>query len=735
MKHWLMYGIGCLLSFTASAQNVLPYLDDKLPIETRVKDALSRMTTEEKVKLCHAQSKFSSPGVPRLGIPEIWMSDGPHGVRMEIEWNSWNWAGWTNDSCTAFPSLSCLAATWNPEMAAIFGKAIGEEARYRKKDVILGPDGNIHRTPLGGRNFEYMGEDPHLTSQLVVPYIKGVQQNGVAACIKHYLLNDQETYRGHINVEVNERALNEIYLPPFKAAVEKGGVWTIMGAYNQYKNQHCCHNDTLLNKILKEQWKFDGCVITDWGGAHDTYQAAMNGLDIEMGSYTNGLTTESQFTYDDYYLANPYLKMLKEGKVPMSTLDDKASRILRLIFRTSMNRNRPWGVFGGKEHLNVADKIATEGIVLLKNNKNGKAPLLPLQADSYKTILVVGDNAIRSLTEGGGSSELKPHIEISPLQGLQEKYGDKIVYAQGYKAGKPMYGAVEEIPQEVQDSLRREAVEMAKKADLVIYVGGLNKNDHQDCEGNDRLSYGLPFSQDKLIEELVKVNPKMVMVLLTGNAVAMPWEKQISSILYSWYPGSASGRALAEILSGDVTPSGKLPMSIPFELQDVPAHHFGTISYPGDSINEVYKEGIFVGYRWYDTKKIPVRFPFGHGISYTTFQYGTPQLSSPILNQDKTITVSLEVKNTGKVKGKEIVQLYIGSQNPLVERPLKELKHFKKIEILPGEKSMVSFTITPEDLAYFNDKTHSWQTDNGKYTIYIGSSSKDIRTSKIIEFK
>lgn len=733
MKHWFI--LGCLLAGTATAQDILPYLNDKLPLETRVKDALSRMTTEEKVKLCHAQSKFSSPGVPRLGIPELWMSDGPHGVRMEIQWNSWSWAGWTNDSCTAFPALSCLAATWNPEMASIYGKALGEEARYRKKDVILGPDGNIHRTPLGGRNFEYMGEDPYLTSQLVVPYIKGVQQNGVAACIKHYLLNDQETYRGHINVEVDERALNEIYLPPFKAAVEKGGVWSIMGAYNQYKNQHCCHNDTLLNKILKEQWKFDGCVITDWGGAHDTYQAAMNGLDIEMGSYTNGLTSESQFTYDDYYLANPYLKMLKEGKVPMSTLNDKASRILRLIFRTSMNRHRPWGVFGGKEHMDVAEKIATEGIVLLKNDKNGSKPLLPLQAGLYNKILVVGDNAVRSLTQGGGSSELKPQTEISPLQGLKAKYGDKITFAQGYKAGRPMYGAVEEIPQKVQDSLRQEAVALAKQADLVIYVGGLNKNDRQDCEGNDRLSYSLPFGQDKLIEELVKANPKMVAVLMTGNAVAMPWEKQVTSILYGWYPGSVSGKAFAEILSGEATPSGKLPMSIPFELKDVPAHRFGTISYPGDSINEVYKEGILVGYRWYETKNVPVRFPFGHGLSYTTFEYSSPTLSSATLGKDKTITLSLDVRNTGKVKGKEVVQLYMGTGKSPVLRPKKTLINFKKIEVLPGEKCHVSFTVTPDDLAYFDDKTHKWQTSSGKYTLYVGSSVKDIRATNSFELK
>ena len=357
--------LACSIS-TVSAQTPV-YMDDAQPIEARVKDALSRMTLEEKVALCHAQSKFSSAGVPRLGIPELWMSDGPHGVRAEINWNDWGYANWTNDSITAFPALTCLAATWNPEMSAKYGKAIGEEARYREKDVLLGPGVNIYRTPMNGRNFEYMGEDPYLAGVMCVPYIQELQKNGVAACVKHYALNNQELWRGHIDVNLSDRALYEIYLPAFKAAVEEGGAWSIMGAYNKIRGQHACHNDFALNKILKGDWKFDGCVITDWGGAHDTYEAAVNGLDIEMGSYTNGLTSESAFTYNDYYLANPYLQMLKDGKVPMSTIDDKASRILRLIFRTAMNRQKPYGSVATEEHYAAAREIGNEGIVLLKN--------------------------------------------------------------------------------------------------------------------------------------------------------------------------------------------------------------------------------------------------------------------------------------------------------------------------------------------------------------------------------
>ena len=355
------------------------------------------MTLEEKVALCHAQSKFSSPGVPRLGIPELWMSDGPHGVRAEINWNDWGYAKWTNDSITAFPALTCLAATWNPEMSAIYGKAIGEEARYREKDVLLGPGVNIYRTPLNGRNFEYMGEDPYLAGVMCVPYIREIQKNGVAVSVKHYALNNQELWRGHIDVQLSNRALHEIYLPAFKAAVQKGGAWTVMGAYNKVRGQHACHNDLLLNKILKNDWGFDGVVITDWGGAHDTYEAAMNGLDIEMGSYTNGLTSESVFTFDDYYLAKPYLRMLKEGKMPMSTVDDKASRILRLIFRTAMNRQKPYGSLTSEEHYQAAREIGNEGIVLLKNTPVQKkgTPLLPLDDSKYQRILEIGRASCR----------------------------------------------------------------------------------------------------------------------------------------------------------------------------------------------------------------------------------------------------------------------------------------------------------------------------------------------------
>ena len=719
--------LACSIS-TVSAQTPV-YMDDAQPIEARVKDALSRMTLEEKVALCHAQSKFSSAGVPRLGIPELWMSDGPHGVRAEINWNDWGYANWTNDSITAFPALTCLAATWNPDMSAKYGKAIGEEARYREKDVLLGPGVNIYRTPMNGRNFEYMGEDPYLASVMCVPYIQELQKNGVAACVKHYALNNQELWRGHIDVNLSDRALYEIYLPAFKAAVEEGGAWSIMGAYNKIRGQHACHNDFTLNKILKDDWKFDGCVITDWGGAHDTYEAAVNGLDIEMGSYTNGLTSESVFTYNDYYLANPYLQMLKDGKVPMSTIDDKASRILRLIFRTAMNRQKPYGSVATEEHYAAAREIGNEGIVLLKNApvvKKG-APLLPIDAAKYQNILVVGDNAVRLLNQGGGSSELKVKDMVSPLDGLRAVYGDKVAYAKGYAAGRPMYGRADEIPQNVVDSLRAEAVEMAKKADLVVLVGGLNKNHFQDCEGGDRLEYGLPFGQDELIEALLGVNKNLVLVLLSGNAVEMPWVSRVPAIVQGWYLGSMGGKSLADILSGAVNPSGKLPFSFPAKLTDCGAHAFDELSYPGDSIKQEYKEDILVGYRWHDTKKVPALFPFGHGLSYTTFTYGKPGASAKAMAADGTLTVTVAVKNTGSIAGKEIVQLYVGDDKCSVLRPVKELKHFAKVALAPGEEKNVTFTLTPDDLKFYDEASAAWKYEPGKFKAYVCASSADVR--------
>ncbi len=725
------------------------YLDKTAPIEQRVEDALSRMTLEEKVALCHAQSKFSSPGVERLGIPEVWMSDGPHGVRAEINWNDWGYSGWNNDSITAFPALTALAATWNPELAALYGKSVGEEARYREKDVLLGPGVNIYRTPLNGRNFEYMGEDPYLAGEMVVPYVQELQKNGVAACVKHFALNNQEKWRGTVNVDLSDRALYEIYLPAFKKAVKDGGAWAIMGAYNQIWNQHCCHNHRLLKDILRDEWGFDGVVITDWGGAHDTKEAALNGLDIEMGSYTNGLTSESQFGYDDYYLAKPYLEMIKSGEVPESTVDEKARNILRLIFRTAMNTDKPFGSKCTPEHYAAAKLIGDESVVLLKNSG-----ILPIDASDYKNILVVGDNAIRRLTDGGGSSELKPKDYVSPLSALQALWGDKVKYAPGYACGRTLYEAEDIVPQEEQDKLRKEAVEMAKDADLVIYIGGLNKNAWQDCESTDRREYELPFGQNQLIEELIKANPNIVIANISGNAYEMPWAKKVPAILHTSYLGTMGGATLADVLAGNVNPSGKLPYSIPVKIEDCGANSFGEISYPGIESSDMdvvaipgsvieggkkpqqtYKEDILVGYRWHDTKKIPALFPFGYGLSYTNFEYGRPVASAKALDENGKIEIEVPVTNKGNREGSEIVQLYISDLKSSLPRPVKELKGFSKVKLAPGETKTIKFEVTPDALKFFDDKKHEWVAEPGKFNALIGASSADIRHTLPFEYK
>ena len=691
-------------------------------IETKIDKIISTLTLEEKVAMCHAQSKFSSPGVERLGIPEIWMSDGPHGVRGEINWDNWGYANWTNDSITAFPALTCLASTFNPKLAKDYGISIGEEARYRKKDVLLGPGVNMYRTPLNGRNFEYMGEDPYLASKMVVPYIQGVQENGVAACVKHYALNNQELWRGHINVEVSDRALHEIYLPAFKAAVEEGKVWSIMGAYNQFRGQFCCHNDILLNKILKKDWAFDGVVITDWGGAHDTKQAALNGLDIEMGTGTDGLTTSTKNAYDSYYLANPFLKMLKSGEIKEDVLNDKVRRILRLMFRTNMNQNRPLGRINNQEHIDVARKIAGEGIVLLKNEKS----FFPIDASKKITIAVIGENATKSMTIGGGSSELKALNEVTPLDGLKNRYKNAtIIHAMGYASGPSAYGRV--IPSTLDaNKLKKEAIEAASKADVVLFFGGLNKNHLQDCEGVDRTEYKLPFGQDELLNELLKVNSNIGVVLVSGNAVEIPWISNVKAIMQTWYLGSVAGDAIADVICGDVNPSGKLPFSFPKKLSDNAAHSFGELSYPGDNVNQYYKEDILVGYRWHDTKKIKPLFAFGEGMSYTTFELSKLDSDKKVYSKDEAITITGTVSNKGNLDGAEVVQAYIGKLNSKVSRAEKELKGFQKVEVKKGENGTFKISIDTNSLSFYDESISNWNLEKGDYMIYVGNSSTNI---------
>ena len=724
---------------TTQAQSLPVYLDESKPIEQRIDDALSRMTLDEKIAVIHAQSKFSSPGVKRLGFPDLWTDDGPHGVRPDVLWDEWEQAGQTNDSCVAFPALTCLAATWNPQLARLYGESLAEEALYRNKNVMLGPGVNIYRTPLGGRNFEYMGEDPWLASRMVVPYVQGLQSKGVAACVKHYALNNDEEYRHQVNVVISDRALHEIYLPAFKAAVQEGGAWAIMGAYNLYQGVHNCHNATMLNKILKKDWGFDGVVISDWGGCHDTEEAIKNGLDLEFGSWTDGLTMGATNAYDNYYLALPYKKLIQEGKYTTKELDEKVRRVLRLFYRTNMKRNKPYGFLCSESHYEAALKIAQEGIVLLKNDGN----LLPLDINKTKKVLIVGENAIKMMTVGGGSSSLKAQKEILPLDGIKARFG-AVDYARGYvgdtvqsyngvTVGRSLYET------RTQAELTAEAVEKAKQADVVIFVGGLNKSNHQDCEGHDRQSYDLPYAQNEVIEAILKVNPRLVYVNISGNGAALPWINKVPAVVQAWFIGSEAGEAIASVLVGDVNPSGKLPFTWYASLNQCGAHATG--SYPGTwredykIIDEEYKEGIYVGYRYTDAKKLTPLFAFGHGLSYTTFKLGKAVANTQELTPTTQLTITVPVTNTGNCAGSETVQLYIAAKDSKVERPVKELKAFQKVYLQPGETRNVTLTIGKDALSYYDEMSGQWRADAGKYEAQIGTASNKLSTNYTFRLK
>ena len=725
------------------AQSLPAYLDETKDIEVRVEDALKRMTLDEKIRVIHAQSKFSSAGVPRLGFPDFWTDDGPHGVRPDVLWDEWDQAGQTNDSCVAFPALTCLAATWNPQLSLIYGESLGEEALYRGKDMILGPGVNIYRTPLNGRNFEYMGEDPYLSSRMVVPYIQGMQSKGIAACVKHYALNNDEEYRHQVNVIVSDRALHEIYLPAFKAAITEGKAWGIMGAYNLYKNQHNCHNAILLNKILKQDWQFDGVVVSDWGGTHDTDEAVKNGLDLEFGTWTDGLTMGATNAYDNYYLADAYKRLIKEGKYTTKELDDKVRRVLRLFYRTTMNRQRPHGFLCSESHYAAARKIAEEGIVLLKNDGG---TVLPININKVKNILVVGENAVKMMTVGGGSSSLKVQREVSPLDGLKARLRGiaEVDYARGYVGD--VTGAYNGVTtgqdlseSRSEDELIAEAVGKAKKADYVIVFGGLNKSDYQDCEGHDRKDYALPYAQNKLVEALAQVNTRLVFVNISGNAVAMPWINKVPAVLQGWFIGSESGNALASILVGDANPSGKLPFSWMQSLEQYGAHALG--AYPGKwrsdgkIIDEEYKEDIFVGYRWADQHKQKPLFPFGHGLSYTTFEYGGKSRIEKSADGTPLFTLHTSIKNTGSREGAETVQLYIRDVKSSLPRPVKELKGFQKVTLAPGEQRDITFTIDKSMLSYYDDSKGEWVMEPGRFEALIGASAGDIKSKVSFEMK
>lgn len=724
-----------LFSCTPKTGNGPVYLNPSAPLEERVEDAISRMTLEEKVAMTHAQSKFSSAGVPRLGIPELWHTDGPHGIRPEVLWDEWDQAGWTNDSCTAFPALVNLAATWDRELSRLYGDCIGQEARYRGKDILLGPGINMGRTPLNGRTFEYMGEDPYLAGELVVPYVQGVQANGVAACVKHFAVNNQETRRTATNSVVDDRTLYEIYLPAFRKAVVEGGAWAIMGSYNLYNGQFNCHNKKLLCDILKGEWGFDGVVVSDWGGCRDDDEAVTGGLDIEMGTWTNGLRGAASDSYSNYHLARPFLERLRDGRATEEQLNDKVRRILRTVFRTAMSPEPHYGSFTSPEHFAAARRIAAEGVVLLKNDGT-----LPLKLPEGGKLLVVGENAYKMMVVGGGSSNLKTKYEVIPLDALHEVYDGKVQveWQRGYVGDVTTDYNKVVTGQDLSESrsaaqLLADAVSAAREADVVLYIGGLNKSAGQDNEGTDRADIVLPYGQDALIEALAEVSAKLVVVNISGSPVAMPWAGRVNAIVQGWYGGSESGHALVDVLTGAVNPSGKLPFTMPLALSDGPLKT--ERQYPGVKEEgkqwwqEYYDEGVFIGYRWYDTHQIPVQFPFGHGLSYTRFEYS----DASVKKHADGWKVQLTLTNAGSVAGAEVVQLYVADPQACVERPAKELKGFEKVYLQPSESRKVSFVIGREDLSFFDAALHAWVAEPGEFKALVGSSSADIRAR--LEFK
>ncbi|HLP17352.1 MAG TPA: glycoside hydrolase family 3 C-terminal domain-containing protein [Bacteroidota bacterium] len=681
--------------------------------EKRIDRLIASMTVEEKCAMLHMNSMFSSTGVERLGIPELRCTDGPFGVREELERNSWNPLHLTTDSATFFPTGSALAATWNPARAYQYGVALGEETRARGKQVILGPAVNITRTPINGRTFEYMSEDPYLNSRLVVGYITGVQSTGTASCVKHFAVNNQESNREAIDVRVDERALREIYLPAFKAAVREADVRCIMSAYNKMRGRYCGENGYLLDTIAKGEWGFKGLVMSDWAGTHSTVPAVLNGLDVEMGT--------------DKYFTRPLLDSVKAGVVPMSVIDEKVRRILRVMLSVPRMKSVPaGGTIATAAHAKTAYQIASESIVLLKNS----AKLLPLSAKTIKTIAVIGDNATRLNQSGGFGAGVKARLEVTPLAGLKNRAGKSIsiVFAQGYESkfgvrGKKMH-SVDTLNRQLVD----EAVAAAQKADVAIIIAGNNRQ--VETEATDRTTLTLPFGQDELIEAVTAANPHTVVVVAAGAPVDLRTiTRSASAVLYSWFNGSEGGNALADVLFGTVNPSGKLPFTFPATLDDSPAHMLKT--FPGDSVTS-YAEGILVGYRWFDTKQIAPVYCFGHGLSYTDFKYSNLKTNKQTYAAGEKIRVSLKLKNTGAMTGSEVVQIYVSDMDPKIFKAAQELKAFKKISVPRGTTANVDLDINASDLAYYDTAQMKWVVSPGKYRIQAGSSSRDIRDSVVI---
>jgi len=668
-----------------------------------------------------------------LGIPEWSLSDGPHGVRAEINRHDWGYSNWTTDSATYFPTGTAFAAAWNPDLARLRGEVLGEEARFRKKDVLLGPGVNIIRSPLGGRNFEYMSEDPFLNARLAVPYIQGLQSRDVAASVKHYLANNQETNRTTVDVLMSERALREIYLPAFKAAIEEGGSYTIMNAYNKFRGDWCSENTYVNRTLLREEMGFKGVTMTDWGGSHSTVKAALAGLDLEMGTMVDD--------YNQWFFADPLIAAVKSGAVPESIVDEKVANVLRVMIQTKVldpKKRFNKGSMNTPEHQQAAYQSAVESIVLLKNEKN----LLPLDVDKIQSIAVLGDNATRLHANGGLSSEIKALYEITPLQGLQNKLGDKlkINYAQGYEKLSTFVEGSNNGQNpgnfkgggELDEAVLKEAVETARKSDVAIIYAGLNHD--YDTESSDKQGYALPYGQVQLIQEVCKVNPRTIVVIIAGSPVDMAAiDICAPAVVWGWFNGMEAGNAITDVLTGKETPTGKMPFSVPVSLDQSPAHAYN--NFPGHDLVVRYDEDILVGYRWFDTKKLPVVYPFGYGLSYTSFEFGKMNTDKNEYAANDSIQVSFTLKNTGARKGAEVAQLYVSDPVCSVMRPAKELKAFEKVFLNPGESKEVTLKVPVSSFAFWSEADNKFVVEPGEFILSLATSAQDIKQKVTIQVK
>ncbi|MBA0882981.1 glycoside hydrolase family 3 C-terminal domain-containing protein [Flavobacterium undicola] len=699
--------------------------------DAKIDKLVAQMTLEEKIGMLHGNSMFSTGGVKRLGIPELKMADGPLGVREEISRDNWSAAGWDNDFATYYPASGALAATWNTKMAYTFGNSVGQEMRARDKDMLLSPAINIVRTPLGGRTYEYSTEDPFLNKKMAVPLIVGLQDNDVMACVKHFAANNQETNRDFVDVQIDERTLREIYLPAFEAAVKEAKAYSIMGAYNKFRGEYLCENDYMLNTILRDEWGFKGVVVSDWAAVHSTVKTLKNGLDIEMGTPK---------PFNEFFLADKLIAAAKAGEISEAEIDKHVKRILGVLFQVKAmgGKDRVKGSIATEAHYQDAYKIAAEAIVLLKNDHNA----LPLQLNGVKSIAVIGNNATKKNALGGFGAGVKTKREITPLEGLKNRLPSsiKINYAEGYlerydKKNKGKLGDITLNGPVTIDKLDpeklEEAINAAKNSDVAIVFAGSNRD--YETEASDRRDLKLPFGQEELIKKVLAVNPRTIVVMIAGA----PFEieeisKETKALVWSWFNGSEGGNALADVLLGKVNPSGKLPWTMPREIMDSPAH--ATKSFPGDK-TVTYAEGILVGYRWFDTKNIAPMYPFGYGLSYTTFAFENAKADKKEYDNDDIITVSVDVKNTGKVDGKEVVQLYASKSDSKIQRAAQELKGFKKVLVKAGENQKVTINVPVKELAYYNVTSKKWVVEPGSYTLKLGTSSRDIKKEVVVLIK